>query len=72
MRKTKCCAEITIKAESFRRPENATIVALTDCMGWISECKFNGWPPTAFQDLERLWWQHHEADGSWRKPEGKQ
>ena len=29
------------------------------CADWLSKCLRLGWPKSALDDLERLWWQYH-------------
>lgn len=51
------------------RPPSATTAALMDCVDFLATCKFQGWPEAALPDLERIWWQYHDAEGKWKIPD---
>jgi hypothetical protein len=37
--------------------------AVKKCFEWLKWCLDNGWPRTALDDLEKLWWQYHDEHG---------
>lgn len=43
--------------------EKPTTRALEMCAKWLSECLRLGWPKSALDDLEKLWWKHHDRYG---------
>lgn len=33
------------------------------CAKWLQKCLHLGWPKSALDDLEKLWWQYHDRFG---------
>lgn len=43
--------------------ERPTVKALQECAVWLQTCLGLGWPRSSLDELERLWWQYHDAHG---------
>ena len=43
---------------------NYTPKAVEQCAEWLSECLRLGWPKSALDQLEALWWKYHDERGS--------
>ena len=50
---------------------NASRAGLDAALRWIEECRRLGWPESQFDDLESLWWEHHDKDGNLNPPNDK-
>ena len=37
--------------------------AVAECAKWLQWCLRIGWPKSALDDLEKLWWKHHDRFG---------
>lgn len=40
-----------------------SLKAKRQCAEWLKTCLDLGWPKSALDDLERLWWKHHDERG---------
>lgn len=48
------------------RPKDMTSKARNDCASWLAMCVRLGWPKSALDDLESLWWRYHDNTGAER------
>lgn len=44
-------------------PTEPTTRALSECLKWLKTCLDLGWPKSALDELERLWWKYHDNYG---------
>ena len=44
-------------------PERVTRNALRACAFWLAFCLSIGWSRDSLDDLESLWWMHHDRTG---------
>lgn len=45
---------------SERKPSSKAIGL---CAKWLQQCLRLGWPKSALDELEKLWWQYHDNYG---------
>jgi len=45
------------------RPDGVTRRAQEACAHWLAECIRLGWSKAQLDDLETMWWQHHDKRG---------
>lgn len=38
--------------------------SLRECAEWLHTCLTLGWPKSALDKLEQLWWDHHDERGN--------
>lgn len=41
-----------------------TTKAVRLCAEWLKKCLDLGWPKSAIDDLEKLWWKYHDERGN--------
>jgi hypothetical protein len=46
---------------------NTTTRSMERCGKWLAFCLKIGWPKTALDKLEGLWWEHHDQYGNLTK-----
>lgn len=39
------------------------LIASRKCAEWLSECLRLGWPKDSLDQLQALWWEHHDEQG---------
>ena len=47
---------------------NASRAGLDAALRWIDECRKLGWLESQLDDLEALWWKHHDKDVNLNPP----
>ena len=57
----------TDKDSHIRRESEPTLRATRLCAEWLHQCLQLGWPKSALDDLELLWWKWHDRYGVLRK-----
>lgn len=40
-----------------------TVKARQECLEWLHYCLKIGWPKSAMDDLEVIWWKYHDGSG---------
>ncbi len=40
--------------------------AIKACAEWLVKCLEIGWPKSALDELEEIWWKFHDANGQLR------
>ncbi len=45
--------------------------AIRACAAWLAYCLRIGWEKSSLDELERLWWKHHDDDGALTHEETK-
>jgi hypothetical protein len=43
--------------------DEPTLTARRLCAIWLRGCLSFGWPKESLDELERLWWKHHDNHG---------
>lgn len=46
-------------------PDEPNLIARRKCADWLTTCLDLGWPRSALDDLEKLWWKYHDNRGRW-------
>ena len=42
--------------------------AIEACGRWLAFCRADGWPADSLDDLEAIWWRHHDERGNLIQP----
>ena len=63
MSKTDTPAKVALNDQLGQVPERATVAALRRCAEWLAYCLSIGWRRAQLDELEALWWQHHDRTG---------
>lgn len=54
-----------------RRPDGVSRKAQEECGRWLAECLRLGWGRGFLNQLENIWWQHHDKRGDLKTPNDK-
>ena len=45
-------------------PSDRTTKGIQKCADWLLLCLSHGWKKEQLDDLEKIWWEHHDGRGN--------